>query len=234
MNVNNGKEEEREEQHEQQSLVHQKQHEQHINIVRRHFSNKGYRVHSGLQFGCELVLYADNPGRVHSDFCVHVLPPSRVYSSSSSSSTTAQKEEERNDALAAAVIDWRTIQTLVRSMPDLRKTLIIARVRRCHRHHHDISSGCIGGSGSVHDDIPTTAKVNSSSDSIKSSSISTTAIIKQNLQDEETIIDNGEDEGGGEEEEYYYIVDELAIATEHAPFRHKNIPLGVGTQVKPS
>jgi hypothetical protein len=118
-------------------------------------------------------------------------------------------------------------------MPDLRKTLIIARVRRCHRHHHDIS-GCIGGSGSVHDDIPTTAKVNSSSDSIKSSSISTTAIIKQNLQDEETIIDNGEDEGGGEEEEYYYIVDELAIATEHAPFRHKNIPLGVGTQVKPS
>jgi hypothetical protein len=230
MNVNNGKEEEREE---QQSLEHQKQHEQHINIVRRHFSNKGYRVHSGLQFGCELVLYADNPGRVHSDFCVHVLPPSRVYSSSSSSSsTTVQKEEERNDALAAAVIDWRTIQTLVRSMPDLRKTLIIARVRRCHRHHHDISGGGIGGSGCVHDDIPMTAKVNSSSDLIKSTS--TAAIIKQNEHDEETIIDNEENERGGGDEEYYYIVDELAIATEHAPFRHKNIPLGVGTQVKPS
>lgn len=230
MNVNNGKEEEREE---QQSLEHQKQHEQHINIVRRHFSNKGYRVHSGLQFGCELVLYADNPGRVHSDFCVHVLPPSRVYSSSSSSSsTTVQKEEERNDALAAAVIDWRTIQTLVRSMPDLRKTLIIARVRRCHRHHHDISGGGIGGSGCVHDDIPMTAKVNSSSDLIKSTS--TAAIIKQNEHDEETIIDNEENERGGGDEEYYYIVDELAIATEHAPFRHKNIPSGVGTQVKPS
>jgi hypothetical protein len=211
---------------------HQKQHEQHINIVRRHFSNKGYRVHSGLQFGCELVLYADNPGRVHSDFCVHVLPPSQLYSSSSS--TIVQKEEERNDALAeaaAAVIDWRTIQTLVRSMPDLRKTLIIARVRRCHRDHRDIS-GCIGGGGgSVHDDIPTTAKVNSSSDSIKSS---TTSIIKQNLQDKETIIENEKDEGGDGEDEYHYIVDELAIATEHAPFRHKNIPLGVGTQIKPS
>ena len=59
----------------------------------------------------------------------------------------------------------------------------------------------------------------------KSSSTSTAAIIKQNLQDEETIIDNEEDEGGDGEEECCYIVDELAIATEHAPFRHKNIPL---------
>lgn len=43
-------------------------------IARRHFERKGYRVHSGLQFGCELVLYADTPERVHSDFCVHVVP----------------------------------------------------------------------------------------------------------------------------------------------------------------
>lgn len=186
---------------------HQRQHEQHINIVRRHFSNKGYRVHSGLQFGCELVLYADNPGRVHSDFCVHVLPPPLVYSSSSSAAATT----------SAAVIDWRTIQTLVRSMPDLRKTLIIARVRLCHRHHNHDSSGGIGGGG-VHDDSNIPIK--------SSSSTSTGSIIKKNEQDEE------EDEGGVGEE-YYYIVDELAIATEHAPFRHKNIPLGVGTQVKP-
>jgi hypothetical protein len=45
-----------------------------IQIVRRHFEAKGYRVHSGLQFGCELVLYADDPSRVHSDFCIHVVP----------------------------------------------------------------------------------------------------------------------------------------------------------------
>jgi len=206
---------------------HQKQHEQHINIVRRHFSNKGYRVHSGLQFGCELVLYADNPGRVHSDFCVHVLPPPLVYSSSSSATAAARA--------SAAVIDWRTIQTLVRSMPDLRKTLIIARVRLCHRHHDHDSSGGIGD-GDVHDDsnIPMTVRVNYSSVSIKSSSsTSTGSIIKRNEQDNETITDKEEDEGGGGVgEEYYYIVDELAIATEHAPFRHKNIP-GIGTQVKP-
>ena len=80
-------------------------HEERIAIVRRHYEGKGYRVHSGLQFGCELVLYSDSPGRVHSDFCVHV-PPDRV-----------------------GTMDWRTLQTLVRSMPDLHKTLIVAHVR---------------------------------------------------------------------------------------------------------
>jgi len=44
-----------------------------IAILRKHFEAKGYRVHSGLQFGCELVLYADDPSKVHSDFCVHLV-----------------------------------------------------------------------------------------------------------------------------------------------------------------
>ena len=48
--------------------------EERVRIVRKHYEDKGYRVHSGLQFGCELVLYADDPSRVHSDFCVHVVP----------------------------------------------------------------------------------------------------------------------------------------------------------------
>lgn len=47
--------------------------EERIQVVRNHFERKGYRVHSGLQFGCELVLYADDPSKVHSDFCVHVV-----------------------------------------------------------------------------------------------------------------------------------------------------------------
>lgn len=49
-----------------------------VKIVREHYEAKGYRVHSGLQFGCELVLYADDPSKVHSDFCVHVLPEGRL------------------------------------------------------------------------------------------------------------------------------------------------------------
>mmetsp|Transcript_50 Transcript_50/g.65 ORF Transcript_50/g.65 Transcript_50/m.65 type:complete len:135 (-) Transcript_50:229-633(-) len=120
--------------------------EKRIAIVRRHFERKGYRVHSGLQFGCELVLYADDPNRVHSDFCVHIVP-----------------SDDR--------LDWRTMQTLVRSMPDLHKTLIIA-----------------------------------------------------SLEKNDNINDNGDDG---------YIVHELAMATEHAPFRHKNVMKEVGAQVKP-
>jgi tRNA splicing endonuclease len=50
-----------------------------ILIVRKHFERKGYRVHSGLQFGCELVLYADDPSRVHSDFCVYCVPESKWF-----------------------------------------------------------------------------------------------------------------------------------------------------------
>jgi len=78
-------------------------HKELVDVVRKHFEKKGYRVHNGLQFGCELVLYADNPDNVHSDFCVHIV-----------------RQEGR--------LDWRTIQTLVRSMPDLHKTLILANV----------------------------------------------------------------------------------------------------------
>jgi len=51
-----------------------------LNVVRAHFERKGYRVHSGFQFGCELVLYADDPDIVHSDFCVHIVPPGEFYS----------------------------------------------------------------------------------------------------------------------------------------------------------
>jgi tRNA-intron lyase len=77
--------------------------EDHVAIVRHHFEDKGYRVHSGLQFGCELVLYADTPDRVHSDFCVHVVPPD-------------------------GNLDFKLLQSLVRSMPDLHKTLILAHL----------------------------------------------------------------------------------------------------------
>ena len=114
--------------------------EERIQILRKHFETKGYRVHSGLQFGCELVLYADDPDRVHSDFCVSLV-------------------DER--------MDWITIQTLVRSMPDLHKTLILAHI---------------------------------------------------------TELEVGK-----------FAVEELAIATEHAPFRHRNVAkkrVTVGQQTK--
>jgi tRNA splicing endonuclease len=48
--------------------------EDRLKIVRQIYERRSYRVHSGIQFGCELVLYADDPSKVHSDFCVHVVP----------------------------------------------------------------------------------------------------------------------------------------------------------------
>lgn len=47
--------------------------EHRLALVQQHYQSLGYRVHSGLQFGCEFVLYADDPSRVHSDFCVLVV-----------------------------------------------------------------------------------------------------------------------------------------------------------------
>jgi len=77
--------------------------EERISIAKKHFEEKGYRVLSGLQFGCELVLYADDPNHVHSDFCVHVI-----------------NQDSR--------LNWMTLQTMTRSMSDFKKTLIIVDV----------------------------------------------------------------------------------------------------------
>jgi hypothetical protein len=74
-------------------------------------------------------------------------------------------------------LDWRRVQTLVRSMPGLHKTLIIACVKPVGQ--------CL--------------------------------TVKQCIDDEL--------------EYTQYTVKELAIASEHAPFRHKNIK-GVGMQIK--
>lgn len=146
-------------------------HEERVVIARAHYERKGYRVHSGLQFGCELVLYADDPSRVHSDFCVHVTsgPEGRV--------------------------DWRTVQTLVRSMSDFHKTLILAHVRPKKK-----SSISVGGTDTL-------------------------------AAEGARILSDG---GNGIEADEFEVL-ELAIATEHAPFRHKTAArrkVKVGSQVK--
>ena len=147
--------------------------EERIQIVRHHFQAKGYRVHSGLQFGCELVLYADTPDRVHSDFCVHVVPPD-------------------------GTLDWKLLQSLVRSMPDLHKTLILAQVIP-RRHDHTTDDGV--GDDAMQEEDTVTKRDNDS----------------YNHQHQNTTI--------------MWDVQEIAIATEHAPFRHKKT-VEVGGQRK--
>ena len=148
----------------------------------KHFGNKGYRIHSGLQFGCELVLYADIPSRVHSDFCVHI--------------------PNENDGR----LNWMTIQILVRSMPELHKTLIIANVKQCPPDQ----PGAIVYVHGTSNDIIVSSGVGEEEDMIGSFS---------QTKQEKTKVS-------------YYIVEEIAIATEHAPFKHKNVTNKVGGQLK--
>ena len=166
--------------------------EERINIVRQHFCRKGYRVHSGLQFGTELVLYADDPAKVHSDFCVCVVPQGnyikttrcyRVWSGylntriGHSQPLPSSIPFSFNFLSLGEVLDWRRMQTLVRSMPELKKTLILAHVRP----KDDLNANKLAA--------------------------------KQDLLD-------------------YFEIDEVAIATEHAPFRTKHAPISVqATQV---
>ena len=86
-------------------------------IVQKHYERKGYRVHSGLQFGCHLVLYTDTADMVHSDYCVHIVPQR---------------------------LDWTTIQTLVRSMSELHKRLIIVNITKQDDNDYIVNEIMIG------------------------------------------------------------------------------------------
>jgi len=149
-------------------------------MVRCHFQQKGYRVHSGLQFGCELVLYADSPDRVHSDFAVHVVPHD-------------------------GSLDWKLIQSLVRSMPDLHKTLILAQVVPRKRRK-------------------TTTITTTTSDRDNKDDNTSTNTMQQNEE-----IDDDDDDDYNHDD--MWDIQELAITTEHAPFRHKKT-VEVGGQRK--
>lgn len=127
--------------------------EDRIAIVRDHYVRKGYRVHSGLQFGCELVLYADDPSRVHSDFCVHIVPYGMCVLYNGKESKSSKKNipvcpssylvscsfplslmyilQHINLFFTDGKMDMRTLQTLVRSMPDFHKRLIVASIVPC-------------------------------------------------------------------------------------------------------
>lgn len=89
-----------------------------------------------------------------------------------------------NLIISGGYLDWRTMQTLVRSMPDLHKTLILVNVRR-----------------------------------------------KMEVVEEQGRERNN---NNTEDDDDNYDIDEIAIATEHAPFRHrKKVPVGVvGSQRK--
>ena len=162
-----------------------RKHEELVAHAREHYTNLGYRVHSGLQFGCELVLYADHPQFVHSDFCVLVLP-------------------------ADGKVDWRRIQCLTRSMPDYKKTLILAEVVITEEDAADEEEG---------DEEDKKGDIKADGEEGVPSSCSDDASIRPKGKKKKRIIK----------------VNELAVSTEHAPFRHRSAKKGtvdIGSQRK--
>jgi hypothetical protein len=83
------------------------------------------------------------------------------------------------------LIDWREMQSLVRSMPDLHKTLVLANCRRT-----------------------TTDKNFGTRPSVEGDEVN----------------------GTGDADDY--TIEEIALATEHAPFRHRQNTGEVGSQKK--
>ena len=162
-----------------------RKHEELVAHAREHYTKLGYRVHSGLQFGCELVLYADHPQFVHSDFCVLVLP-------------------------ADGRVDWRRIQCLTRSMPDYKKTLILAEVVVTEEDGEQQQQ--------QEEDNDRDTRVEGEDD-VSSSRADDSIIGLTKEKKKKRIIK----------------VNELAVSTEHAPFRHRSAKKGavdIGSQRK--
>ena len=101
-------------------------------------------------------------------------------------------------------LDWKLVQSLVRSMPDLHKTLILAQVvKKTASNDRERTADCADTNPDTGPPAAATTQ----------KTIHTT--------------DNEHDEG----EDDLWEVQELAIATEHAPFRHKKT-VEVGGQRK--
>ena len=96
-----------------------------LNALKEHFKGKGYTSMSGLQYGCDLVLYPtrvksdaaakETFKKVHSNFCVLLFFDGDGAEDGASNSY--------NDVGLGPSLDWRCIQSLGRSMPEVYKRL---------------------------------------------------------------------------------------------------------------
>ena len=170
----------------------------HLDVVKYYYQTilKYPYVYSGLQFGCHYVLYQDHPQRVHSTYAIYVIYPTVDDATVTTGTNPIGTEQTHTN------IPWYTIQTLVRMMADLHKTLILVHV----------------------EEVPTLEKEHDTAQTLRSddccnmrtdsAAIDTTADEKQPSKTSSKIV-------------YYpcnkknYSISELTITTEHAPFRQQ-------------
>jgi hypothetical protein len=171
-----------------------------LDVVKYYYQTilKYPHVYSGLQFGCHYVLYRDHPQVVHSTYAIYVVYSTETWADTDNMATTCPGEHANHHTS----IPWYTIQTLVRMMADLHKTLILVHIEELLTEDSGNESllQC-NNSPSSH---PTATTVTGTSHGTKTADQQESRNIK--------VVHypcNGK----------RYCISELTITTEHAPFR---------------
>lgn len=170
-----------------------------LNVVKYYYQTilKYPHIYSGLQFGCHYVLYRDHPQIVHSTYAIYVIHPS----------TTGTTPEHAN---IHTNIPWYTIQTLVRMMADLHKTLILLHIEEFPTH-----------------DMGQVTQGNSTESTQQGHGITENCSCDTALGTGSTGHETQQPNTANSKIVYYppngksYAISELTITTEHAPFRQQ-------------
>ena len=176
-----------------------------LDVVKYYYQTilKYPHVYSGLQFGCHYVLYRDHPQFVHSTYAIYVIYPN---TQESATATTGTDLAERPSTHMN--IPWYTIQTLVRMMADLHKTLILVNIEEFPSNGNELESP-VANVGI--DD----ANQNGCRSEDRCKTATTNALDKSQHQHRNSRIIRFPSDGKT------YSISELTITTEHAPFRQQ-------------
>ena len=162
-----------------------------LDVVKYYYQTilKYPHIYSGLQFGCHYVLYRDHPQVVHSTYAIYVIHPTATTTDCANGHTN---------------IPWSTIQTLVRMMADLHKTLILLHIEELPA--NGMSEERLQSPG------PTQI---CSEENVCTTAMGATATHELQLQNTSRKLVQYPFNGKS------YFVSELTITTEHAPFRQQ-------------
>jgi tRNA intron endonuclease, catalytic C-terminal domain len=185
-------------------------------------------VYSGLQFGCHFVLYKDHPQKVHSTYAIYILHPDSTsftctHDDKSDSLITddadlnknSNKTDNDNDNDNTS-IPWYTIQTLVRMMADLHKTLVLVHIEEVV-----VQTNATIPPKLQYDDNSSTATTTTSDTKYKQA-LSVLSVASPTNCTKLYYPETGKT----------YSISELTITTEHAPFRQpqSNIQEKIGSK----
>ncbi len=173
-----------------------------LDVVKYYYQTvlKYPHVYSGLQFGCHYVLYRDHPQFVHSTYAIYVIYPNTQESVTATTDTGLAESSSMHTN-----IPWYTIQTLVRMMADLHKTLILVNIEELSSNDKELELADVGIDA---------ANQNCRSEDRRKTATTNASDQSQHQHRNSRILCYPCD---GKK----YSISELTITTEHAPFRQQ-------------